>query len=135
MEYQDVLVVTTYRLGEMYQCPAESLIWNFLEHEDEFIEGVHFFQLTAEDLEFCEAKCPYECVECNSPYLWTFEGMYKHAELLSGFEAWKAYVNLVYHHFSESEELKEAVYILENATKQLEALYIYRICEKEWNAR
>ena len=135
MEYRDVLVVTTYRLAEIYQCHAETLIWNYLHHEDQFVEGVHYYQLNAQELESLELQYPQEFAECVSPFLWTLEGMYKHAQLLTGIEAWRAYMNFVYLHFSDSEELKEAVHILENATKQLEALYIYRICEKEWNAQ
>ncbi|KGR78954.1 ORF6N domain-containing protein [Ureibacillus manganicus] len=135
MEYQDLLVVTTYRLAETFQCSAEKLIWNFLQHEDQFVEGVHYYQLNAQELESLELRYPQEFTECVSPFLWTLEGMYKHAQLLTGIEAWRAYMNFVYLHFSDSEELKEAVHILENATKQLEALYIYRICEKEWNAQ
>jgi len=133
MEYQDVFVVTTYRLGEMYQCSPETLIWNFLEYEDRFVEGVDFYQLTVKELESCESQFPGEFVKCSSPYLWTFEGMYMHAQFLSGEDAWKAYMNLLYFIFEQSEELRNAVRLLEKATRKLESMYIYRICEREWN--
>lgn len=135
MEYQDVFVVTTYRLGEIFHCLPETLMWNFLDYEDRFVEGVDYYQLTAKELETCEAQFPGEFVEYSSPYLWTFEGMYKHAHFLSGENAWKAFLNLVYFLFEQTEEIRNAVRLLEQASRQLETMYIYRICEKEWNAQ
>jgi len=133
MDYHDVLVVTTYRLSEVFKCSAETLIGNFLRHDAQFVEGIHFYELMEQELQSCEERYPQEFMDCSSPYLWTFEGMYKHAQLLSGTEAWRAYMNFVYYHFKQSEELREAVRLLEKASKRVEDMYIYHFEEKEWN--
>lgn len=71
MEYQEMLVVTTDRLAEIYKCSAETLIWSYLQHKDQFIEGIHYYELTPEELKKIEKQYPQEFVDCISPYLWT----------------------------------------------------------------
>jgi ORF6N domain len=131
MDYQGVLVVTTYRLSKIYKCSAETLIWSYLQHKDQFVEGVQYYELTSEEFKNCEQRYPQEFVDCMSPYLWTFEGMYKHAKVLTGIEAWRAYMNFVYCYFQQSEELKQAIRLLEKASNRVEDLYIYHFDEKE----
>lgn len=131
MDYYDVTVVSTNRLARLYQCSAEKLLWNYLKHQRNFVEGIHYYELTSQEFIFYEKRYPREFVDDSSPYLWTLEGMYKHAQLLTGADAWSAYMNFVYYHFSHSEELKQAVSVLKKAQKRIEKIYLYNSCEKE----
>ena len=130
MDYNGVLILTTYRLAQVFKCSEEKLIWNYLKHKSQFVEGVHFYHLNSKELKNYEERYPQEFDDFMSPYLWTFEGVYKHADLFIGVEAYRAFMSLVYY-FSRTEELKNAIRLVEKVQKQIENIYIFNLCEKK----
>lgn len=118
IEFNGELVVDTKHAAEMFGCTPKELLASFAENKDVFHEGVHYYVLDEKFAEFDKFKRDHldaACAADSVVYLWTEEGLYEHAAAMRGIQAWHAYCQLIYFFFEESEEVKQAVEVLQKA--------------------
>ncbi|MDE6101849.1 MAG: ORF6N domain-containing protein, partial [Ruminococcus sp.] len=91
-------VLTTAQLAEAYGTDSKVISHNFNRNKSRYIEGVHFYRLTGDDLEkFCIRQFG-ECKnysKIRTLYLWTERGALLHAKSLNTDKAWEVYEFLV----------------------------------------
>ena len=96
LKYQDLIVVTTSILAESLGSEESQLNKNFNRNKERYIEGVHYFQLTGDDLLLYKSNCPLQISsKTRSLYLWTEKGAFNHVKSLGTDKAWEAYQSLV----------------------------------------
>lgn len=118
--YQDVRVLTTELLAQLYGAEEVNIRNNFMRNQDRFQEGKHFFKLEGENLrQFKELHRPNSVgsVELHrvterysveiSPRvkaltLWTERGAARHAKMLDTDEAWSVFEKLEDAYFKTS---------------------------------
>ncbi|MDE6666293.1 MAG: ORF6N domain-containing protein [Ruminococcus sp.] len=87
-------VLTTAQLAEAYGTDRKVISYNFNHNKTRYIEGVHYYCLTGEEL-----KAIREIHELpkniNTLYLWTEKGALLHAKSLNTDKAWEVYEFLV----------------------------------------
>ena len=106
VEHNGQRVLTTAQLAEAYGTDVKVISKNFNRNKDRFIEGVHFYRLTGNELEkFCirqNDECKnYEKIRVL--YLWTERGALLHAKSLNTDKAWEVYEFLVDTYFRVRE--------------------------------
>ena len=106
VEHNGQRVLTTAQLAEAYGTDVKVISKNFNRNKDRFIEGVHFYRLTGNELEkFCirqNDECKnYEKIRVL--YLWTERGALLHAKSLNTDKAWDVYEFLVDTYFRVRE--------------------------------
>jgi len=118
IQFNEEAVMETRELAKLY-CKTPSEITNaYFLNPDRFQEGEHYYLLDEEYEGFTEFKKKHldeECINMEEVYLWTDEGLYEHALLLKGKHLWHAYCQFIYFVFNKSEEVKQAVQVLQRA--------------------
>lgn len=99
--HQDVRVITTDLLAQLYGADPENVRNNFLRNQDRFVTGKHFFKLDGDDLrQFKELHKPsFRGLVEISPRakhltLWTERGAARHAKMLDTDQAWEVFEKL-----------------------------------------
>jgi len=99
--HEDVRVITTELLANLYGTEPKNLRMNFANNEDRFVSGKHFFKLEGEPLR--EFKSLHKANDVGfveiSPRakhltLWTERGAARHAKMLDTDEAWEVFEKL-----------------------------------------
>lgn len=103
VEYRDQPVLVTEQLAKFYECDPRQIKQNFNNNKDRFVEGVHYFKLEGDALK--EFKNMVENLDlvgknANVLYLWTKQGAFHHAKMLSTDKAWKVYELLEENYFN-----------------------------------
>lgn len=105
VDYGDQFVLTSAQIAEYFGCSVNNIYENFRRCHDRFIEGVHYFKLTGDNLKaFRDYLKEFEVVNLiplRTPhfYLWTEAGVFQHAKMLNTDKAWKIYGDLVTFYF------------------------------------
>ena len=120
IKFNGEAVVETHELARMY-CKNPDFITNaYFQNKDRFKEGDHFYLIDDRFEDFFEFKIRYldhECLNQEIIYLWTDQGLYEHASLMKGKHAWHSYCQFIYFVFNKSEEVKQAIQVLQKAER------------------
>lgn len=97
VEFNDQRILTTEQLAEVYGTEANNIKNNFNNHQDQFIEGKHYYLLQGEDLRaFKNQVNDIDLVSKHTAalYLWTERGASRHCKILDTEKAWEQFDNL-----------------------------------------
>lgn len=124
IRFQNLPVITTELLAQLYGTDQNRIHTNFRRNEDRFVEGKHFFKLEGEALrEFKQSLTVFKTVsddpltvlktvsaddEIVSPNtrnltLWTERGAARHAKMLETDQAWDVFERLEDCYFSQRQ--------------------------------
>ena len=95
-------VLTTARLAEAYGTDSDVISKNFNNNKSRYIEGVHFYRLTGDELKAFFATVNFTVANSSkirTLYLWTERGALLHAKSLNTDKAWEVYEFLVDNYF------------------------------------
>lgn len=122
IRFQNLPVITTELLAQLYGTDKDNIHANFRRNEDRFVEGKHFFKLEGELLrEFKQSLSSFklrsedlltdlksvsaddEIVSPNTRHLtlWTERGAARHAKMLETDQAWEVFERLEDCYFSQ----------------------------------
>lgn len=101
VESHGLPVLTTEQLADFYGCSTSNIKMNFSNNKTRFIEGVHYFSVTGDELKKLRVNNIYLQISpmTRTIYLWTEQGAARHAKLLSTDNAWKVFNTLEAHYF------------------------------------
>ncbi|CAH1205823.1 hypothetical protein PAECIP111893_02430 [Paenibacillus plantiphilus] len=110
IERSGMRVLTTPQLAESFGTDSGKINYNFSYNKKRYVEGVHYFVLTGDELRDFKTECEIHISlkRVNTLYLWTEKGAFLHAKSLNTDQAWNAYSQLVDDYFKKVEQLKEA---------------------------
>ena len=97
IRYQDIPVVTTEQLAQLYETFTDNLKKNFNRNKTKFVEGKHFFKIDGNELrEFKNKVTNSHLVSPNAKHLilWTERGAARHAKMLDTDHAWDVFERL-----------------------------------------
>lgn len=97
LEYKGQRVITTAMLAEAYQTDIANVRKNFSNHQNNFVNGVHYFYLDGDELR--EFKRYVNNIHVAPPsaahlYLWTERGANRHCKILDTDKAWEQFDHL-----------------------------------------
>lgn len=97
IEHGDVRVLTSAQLGESLETNSKVINKNFKRNQDQFQEGLHYFQLTGDALKTFKAERPDDAnlKFASSLNLWTEKGAWLHSSFLKGNRAKEVFNGLV----------------------------------------
>ena len=141
VEYNDVRVVTTKQLAEVYGIETKIVTKNFNRNKKRYIEGKHYFKLQDEKLKEFKTGCQNDVLSrARIVYLWTERGALLHAKSINTDVAWDAYERLIDFYFQKKAEFKNDFPFIEETTKHRVPLVkdwyernkwrMYRICHR-----
>ena len=105
VDYGDQFVLTSAQIAEYFGCSVNNIYENFRRCHDRFIEGVHYFKLTGDNLKafrnYLKEIEVVNLIPLRTPhfYLWTEAGVFQHAKMLNTDKAWEIYGDLVTFYF------------------------------------
>ena len=130
-------VLTTAQLAEAYGTDIKVISKNFNRNSSHYIEGVHFYRLTGDDLKEFKACRQIDDNLKFAPFiiLWTERGALLHAKSLNTDKAWEVYVFLVENYFHtrqmmasynniSMQTVENQLKVLENKISVLERVHI-----------
>lgn len=98
VEFNNVRIMTTKVLAEVYNTKEENIKTNFNRNKERFIEGKHYYQLEGDELtafKGCVTNSNDPSIKFASMLtLWTEKGAARHAKILDTDEAWEVYEEL-----------------------------------------
>jgi len=118
IQFNGEAVVETRKLARMYGQTPDAITNAYFQNEDKFKEGEHFYLIDNRFLDFAEFKRQFledECLNQEEIYLWTDQGLYEHASIMKGQDAWHSYCQFIYFVFNKSEEVRKAIQVLQKA--------------------
>lgn len=142
VEYNDVRVVTTKQLAEVYGVETKIIRNNFNRNKKRYVEGKHYFLLTGDKKREFVNRPQIEAGSKNAKnlYLWTERGALLHAKSINTDVAWDAYERLIDFYFQKKAEFKNDFPFIEETTKHRVPLVkdwyernkwrMYRICHR-----
>lgn len=97
IEYKGQRILTTAQLAEAYGTENKRINDNFLNNQNRYMEGKHYFELKGDELRDFKASTQISGNLKFSPvlHLWTVKGAWMHAKSLNTDQAWEAYEMLV----------------------------------------
>ncbi|MDE6780194.1 MAG: ORF6N domain-containing protein, partial [Ruminococcus sp.] len=98
IEQKGQRVLTTAQLAEAYGTNRDVISKNFNNNKSHYIEGVHFYRPTGEELTRFFATVNFTVANSSkirTLYLWTEKGALLHAKSLNTDKAWEVYDFLV----------------------------------------
>ncbi|RGX55320.1 toxin Bro [Anaerotruncus sp. AF02-27] len=112
VEFRGQRLLTTKQLAEVYEASEQQIQQNANNHQDNFIEGTHYFLLQGEALK--EFKRYFDNIEeaigvskfASTLYLWTERGASRHCKILDTDKAWEQFDNLEATYFRAKEQSK-----------------------------
>ena len=105
VEYDNVRVVTTKQIAEVYGTDSKTITKDFSRNKNRYIENKHYFVLTGDELK--DFKTRGQNVALSNAkllYLWTERGALLLAKSINTDKAWEAYERLVDFYFQKKEE-------------------------------
>lgn len=105
IEYGSQRTLTTQQLANAYGVDSKSLLRNFQRNRKSFMEGVHYYALTGEELkQFKGARQSDVTLKFLSVlYLWTERGAWQFAKSLRSDRANEAYEKLINHTYQQQQ--------------------------------
>lgn len=97
LAYKGARVITTELLAKEFGATEKNLHDNFGNNQTRFVDGVHFFRVSGEELRTLKNSPDFiGVVKANTPslILWTERGVFRHAKILETDQAWEAYERL-----------------------------------------
>ena len=93
ISYNDVNVLTTEQLSNLFNVEKKIVTKNFLRNKERYVEGEHYFVLTKELLKDFKKLLgnPDYMKFISTLYLWTEKGCMLHAKSCKSEEAWKIF--------------------------------------------
>ena len=110
IENQGQRVLTTEQLAELYGVKPQVIQQNFVNHQDKFLEGVHYIKLEGPALK--EFKSYFDNIEApvinkfsRVLYLWTKRGAARHSKMIGTDTAWDVFDSLEENYFNPKPKL------------------------------
>lgn len=119
VEYNDVRVVTTKQLAEVYKTDRKSISKAFNNNKKRYIEGKHYILLEGENKkEFinCRKICDGSS-RAKKLYLWTERGALLIAKSINTDVAWEAYERLIDFYFQKKADIRNDFPFIEETTR------------------
>lgn len=107
IRYQEMPVVTTEQLAQLYETVTDNLKKNFNRNKTKFVEGKHFFKIEGAELrEFKNKVTNGHLVSPNAKHLilWTERGAARHAKMLDTDHAWDVFERLEDCYFNQESK-------------------------------
>ena len=119
VEYNDVRVVTTKQLANVYGVETKIIRNNFNRNKKRYVEGKHYFLLTGDKKREFVNRPQIEAGSKNAKnlYLWTERGALLHAKSINTDVAWDAYERLIDFYFQKKAEFKNDFPFIEETTR------------------
>lgn len=108
IRYQEMPVVTTEQLAQLYETVTDNLKKNFNRNKTKFVEGKHFFKIEGAELrEFKNKVTNCHLVSPNAKHLilWTERGAARHAKMLDTDHAWDVFERLEDCYFNQEQKV------------------------------
>jgi len=108
IRYQEMPVVTTEQLAQLYETVTDNLKKNFNRNKTKFVEGKHFFKIEGTELrEFKNKVTNGHLVSPNAKHLilWTERGAARHAKMLDTDHAWDVFERLEDCYFNQEQKV------------------------------
>ncbi|WP_390291866.1 ORF6N domain-containing protein [Ureibacillus sp. GCM10028918] len=118
IEFNGEAVLETKELAKLYCRAPHELTIAFFQNINRFKEGEHYYLLDNQfqDFEeFINDHLDEELTKQKAIYLWTEHGLYEHASLMNCIKAWHSYCQFIYFVLTQSEEVKQAIQVLQKA--------------------
>lgn len=117
VEWRNQPVLTTNQLAEAYGCAPKNISKNFRYAKEYFVEGVHYFKLTGEDLRQFKRLLSGHSTKSSSAihtyssvaYLWTYQGCARHCKMINNTKAWDVFNVLEQAYFGMPQGESEAL--------------------------
>jgi hypothetical protein len=101
-------IMTTKFLADEYGTDEKNIQMNYLNNQDRFIQGTHYYKLEGESLKSFKESVPNEIREplkyVSQLFLWTEKGAARHAKILDTEKAWRVYEELEDTYFRVKEK-------------------------------
>lgn len=106
--HNDIRVLTTAQLAESLNTKSSIINRNFQRNKKNFLQGVHYFALTGEELKRFKASRQNDATlkYVSVLYLWTEQGAWMHARHLKTEKARTAMNALIANYFSTSKQFQ-----------------------------
>ncbi|MEK4255449.1 ORF6N domain-containing protein [Ureibacillus sp. FSL K6-2830] len=106
--HNDIRVLTTAQLAESLNTKSSIINRNFQRNKKNFLQGVHYFALTGEELKRFKASRQNDVTlkYVSVLYLWTEQGAWMHARHLKTEKARTAMNALIANYFSTSKQFQ-----------------------------
>lgn len=105
--YQNVPVITTELLAQLYGTEANSIKVNHSRNQDRFVAGKHYFKVAGDDLKVLRVTLSNSqnpvSTKTRSLILWTERGAARHAKMLETDQAWEVFEKLEDCYFSQKD--------------------------------
>ncbi len=107
VEYDNIRVLTTRQLAEVYQTDNKTLSNNFNNNRERYIPGKHYIILEGEELRDFKSHSENLGIPSTTSkiILWTEKGCFLAAKSLNTDRAWEAYDKLIDGYFTVRQEL------------------------------
>lgn len=111
VEYENVRVVTTKQIAEVYGTTSDVITKNFNRNKDKYVEGKHYLALEGEDKKkfLDQGQIVRGLKNAKVVYLWTDKGALLIAKSLNTDKAWEAYERLIDFYFYVKENPEQAI--------------------------
>lgn len=105
IEHGDTRVLTTSQLAKSLDTESKIINQNYRRNKNIFKQGIHFFELTGEELKEFKAKLQNEASLkfASTLYLWTEKGAWLHANSLNTDQAKNAIVALIDDYYTKKK--------------------------------
>jgi hypothetical protein len=106
LAYKSARVITTELLAKEFGATEKNLHDNFSNNSTRFVEGVHFFRVSGDELRALKSQPDFIGVAhkfASQLMLWTERGVFRHAKILETDEAWETYERLESVYFAVRE--------------------------------
>lgn len=109
IEYKNQRVLTTAQLAKSLKTDSKIINQNFRRNKDDFIQGVHYLELTGEELKAFKGSLQNEASLkfASILYLWTEKGAWIHADFLNTKQARKAIHALIDEYYKTTVQRKQ----------------------------
>lgn len=109
VEYNNIRVLTTQQVAEVYQTSTDTVTRNFNRNKDRYTEGKHYIALEGEEKNAFVDRGQIDrgLKNAKTLYLWTQKGCLLHAKSLNTDIAWEVYDRLVDNYFAPVKQLSQ----------------------------
>ncbi len=106
VQYQNIPVITTNLLANLYGTTAHSLTKNHRSNADRFVAGKHYFKISGQEL--ISLQVTFRALQISAKtralILWTERGAARHAKMLETDQAWEVFEKLEDCYFNQRSD-------------------------------
>ena len=125
LENNNERVLTTKQLAEVYETNEETIRKDFSNNKSRFIDGIHYYKLTGEELkDFKDLVNDIHVVDKRTPtlILWTEKGASRMCKILDTDRAWKRFDELEECYFRVKDNSNNLIGMLYQMSNKIDYL-------------